>query len=331
MTAEPTAKRLNKFLSRLPNVGKRIVYFLPLILPLIVVVTYFLFYQKFLLCTPNHPCSPFTSAEILAGVSNSDQTRVAAYVARTSWTLVNGIHFLACLCAIVTAGIVIYKALAEYEQDLRRTIVLLTVAAALDVGFGISLLTLKDVLAPAQQLHRATIGQVLPSISNYNRIAEALGLASALSLAVAACAILWQRNVNQQPDNETVKKRMKLLKAVLYVGAATLVLSVLRLAATHAWAVSYLPPESDLGKGVATLATGIIGSLGTSYTLLIAGVYLPAALILRSQYKEDANDKSSMDGWLALTPRILALIAPFLAGPIGKLLVDATNSFGGGS
>ena len=331
MAAELNTEPKTSLLSRLPNLGKRIVYFLPLILPVVVVLTYFLFYQKFLFCTSDHPCSPFTSADILAGVSTSDQTRVAAYVARASWTLVNGMHFLACLCAIVTAGIVIYKALSEYDPKLRWTIVLLTVAAALDVAFGVSLLTLKDVLSPAQQLHRATIGQVLPSISKYNRIAEALSLTGALTLAVAACAILWRRDIDRELDDETVKKRMKLLRAVLYVGAATLVIAVLRLAATHAWAVSYLPPESDLGKAVATLTTGIIGSLGTSYTLVIAGIYLPAALILRSQLKEDANAKSSIDGWLALTPRILALIAPLLAGPVGKLLVDATNSFGGGS
>jgi hypothetical protein len=311
------------------NWQKRIVYFLPLILPLVVVVTFLAFYKQFLLCSAAHPCSPFTSAEFLAGVSNTDQTRVAAYVARASWTLISGVHLIACLLAIVTAGYVIYNALSQYDASIRWMIILITVAAALNISLGVSLWSLKDVLSPAQQLHQATIGQVLPSISKYNRLAEVFSLTGALSLAVAACAVLWQSDVNKNLDEETLKKRIGLLKPVLYVAAAVLVMSVLRLSATHAWAVSYLSPETEVGKTVASLTTGIVGSLGATYTLVIAGIYLPAAFMLRSRLREVAPTQSITDGWTQLLLRVMALIGPLLAGPLGDLLVKVTNSFGG--
>jgi len=316
--------------ARASNWQKRIVYFLPLILPIAVLLTFVGFYKQFLLCSAEHPCAPFTTSEILPNVSTSDQTRVAAYVARASWTLINGVHFLACLFAVITAGYVIYHALSDYKNH-RRMIILLTVAAAFDIALGVSLFTLKDVFSPAQQLQQATIGSVLPAISKYNRLAEALSLTGALSLAAATCAVLWQRNVKQKLDEEQLQQRISLLKPVLYVGAAALVIAVLRLAATHAWAVSYLPPDSDVGRAVTSLTTGIVGSLGTTYTLVIAGIYVPAALILRSRLKEEAPAAAaSTNTWSQIVPKVIALIAPFLAGPLGNLLVDVVNSLGGG-
>jgi len=169
----------------------------------------------------------------------------------------------------------------------------------------------------------------LPAISKYNRLAEALSLTGTLSLAVAACAILWQRDPNSAQDTESLKRRMNLLKPVLYVGAVTLVLAVLRLSATHSWALSYLPSENELGKAFNSLTTGIVGTLGTTYTLFIAGVYLPTALILRSRLKEVDPALPDTTGWMQLLTRVMALIGPLLAGPLGKLLIEVVNSLGG--
>ncbi len=310
---------------------QRVVYFLPLILPLVVVITFLGFYKLFLLCPEHQACSPFTSAEIMANLSNSDQTRVDSYVARAMWTLINGVHLLACLTAIVAAGVVIDRALSEYSPAVRWTIILITIAAAADIALGTSLWTLKkDLLSPAQLLHQATIGKKdLPGISKYNRIAEAFSLTGALSLAAAACAILWKRDVNKLLDEADLKRRINLLRPVLYVGAAVLILGVIRLSATHGWAVSYLPPNKDITTTVSSLTSGIIGSLGTTYTLVIAGIYLPAILILRSRLNDVAPGQTDSSGWIKLVPKVIAIIGPFLAGPLGKLLINLANSLGG--
>lgn len=318
----------------------RIIYFLPVIAPLVVIATFFVFYKGFLFCSATNPCSPLSAAEILAGVSNSDQTRVAAYVARATWTLVNGVHLLACLVAIVTAGVVIDHALMpEYETKVRWLIILIVVALALDVSLLVAWWTAGDVWSPAQQLLRATVGQKVPGINKYNRLAEALSLGGTLSLAAAACATLWQRHAGADEDEQQLLKRVRLLRPVLIVGAVTLVIAILRLSVTHAWGASFLPPDSALAKNLASLITGIVGSLGTVYTLLMAALYLPAAIILRARVMKLATTQQDPQTWLSnngldlsiskVVPRVIALLAPLLAGPLGDLLVRATKDLGG--
>jgi hypothetical protein len=187
---------------------------------------------------------------------------------------------------------------------------------------------------------RATVGQaqVLPSINKYNRFGDALSLTGTLSLAVAACATLWQRSINNELEETQVVQRVRLLRPVLYVGAATLVIALFRLSATHAWGASYLPPESEIGKAVASLSTGIVGSLGTYYTLLIASIYLPAAFLLRARLRKLAASKPDPEAWMAsqgmglslpqFLPRVIALLGPLLAGPLGDLLLRATTVLG---
>lgn len=320
--------------------GWRLIYFLPLIVPIVVIATFFLFYRGFLLCSADNPCSPLSVAEILAGVSSSEQTRVAVYVARATWTLVNGVHLLSCFVAIGTAGVVIYHALeSEYAPHVRLMIIMIAVALALDISLAAAWWTSGDVGSPAQQLLRATVGQKVPEINKYNRLAEALSLAGTLSLAAAACATLWQRNVSEALDETQVLKRVRLMRPILIVGACTLVIAILRLSVTHAWGASYLPPESTLAKNLASLITGIVGSMGTVYTLLMAAMYLPAALVLRARVMNVAIAQADPQKWLSdhgldlsfskILPRVIALLAPLLAGPLGDLLVRATKELGG--
>jgi hypothetical protein len=317
----------------------RITYLLPLIAPLVVVVTFVIFYAQFLFCAPESPCNPLSSAELLAGLSSVVQTRVAAYVARSSWAVANGVHVIACLVAIVTASLVMYHALSEYDTKVRWMIILIVVVLAADIALAIALWASIDVSSPGQELLRNTVGHVLPEINKYNRYSDALSLTGTLSLAAAACATLWHRDMKNELDETQLVRRVNLLRPVLYVGAATLAIAVLRLSATFGWAASYLPPESDLGKAVTSLVAGIVGSLGTSYTLLMAGVYLPAALLLRARVKAFSATQPDPQAWLVkrgLTlsfpqylPRVIALLTPLLAGPLGDLLVRTTAALGG--
>jgi hypothetical protein len=325
-----------------PSKWRRITYLLPLIVPALVLVTYFVFYIKFLVCLPANPCTPLSAAEILSGISNLDQTRVATYVARASWALINGVYVLASLGAIVTAVLVIYHALpvAEYPVRLKWMLILIVVVAAADISLVVALWTTKDVFSPAQTLLRATVGQMVPSINLYNRLADTLSLTGTLSLAAAACATLWEHHANDDDEAELVR-RINLLKPILYVIAAALAVAVLKFSATLGWAASYLPPESDIGKSVVSLVRGIIASMGTVFTLFVAGVYLPAALLLRARVRKLAlrEKPDDPDGWLksrGLTlsfpqylPRVIALLGPLLAGPLGELLGKATSVFTG--
>jgi hypothetical protein len=317
----------------------RITYLLPVLAPLMVGATYALFYSQLLLCTPQNPCNPLGEAELMAGISNVLQTRVAAYVARASWSIANGVHLMASIVAVVTAGMVIYHALSEYKSTVRWMIILIVVALATDIALLVALLTTGDVFSPGQQLLQTTVGRVVPAINKYNRYADALSLTGTLSLAVAACATLWHRDMKNELDETQLMRRVTLLRPVLYVGAATLAIAVLRLSATFGWAASYVPADTELGRAVSSLVAGIVGSLGISFTLLMSGLYLPAALLLRARVKALAATKPDPEAWLTsrgLTlsfpqylPRVIALLTPLLAGPVGDLLVRATAALGG--
>ena len=142
-------------------------------------------------------------------------------------------------------------------------------------------------------------------------------------------------------DQDELLKRVRLLRPILMVGATALVVAILRLSVTHAWAASYLLPESPLAKNVSSLVTGIVVSMGTVYTLLMASIYLPAALMLRTRVLKLAAGKTDQEqekflsdnglnlSFMQLLPRVLALFAPLLAGPLGELLVRATKELGG--
>lgn len=319
----------------------RIVEFLPLIIPIAVVLTFGGFYGGLLRCTEAQPCSPFTATEISSAVASaSPKPLVAIYVARASWTLINGVHLLACLLAIATAIFILRRVLSDNNKQVHWSVIPIVVAVCLNIALIASLLTAQDVWSPAQQLFRGSIGGTISWINKFNRFVEAVSLTGTLALAVAASAILRQ----PEPDGlneEQLMRRVKLLRLVLYVGAANLVMAVLRLAATHAWAVSYLLPESEIGKSVTALTTGIVGSLGTTYTLLMAGIYLPAALILRERLRKLASAQEDPQSFLAthglsptltrILPQVMALIAPLLAGPLGDALVKVINSLGGAS
>jgi hypothetical protein len=81
--------------------------------------------------------------------------------------------------------------------------------------------------------------------------------------------------------------------------------------------------------------------MGTVFTLFAAGVYLPAALLLRARVRKLALRQKPDDPerWLKshglmlsfpqYLPRVIALLGPLLAGPLGELLGKATSVFTG--
>lgn len=311
----------------------RITYFLPVIVPSVVIATFFTFYGRFLLCHQGgKPCSPLTSQMLRENISEGLEATAASYAASVSWTLVSGVHFLACMLAVLTACIVIHHALGDVGLGKRRLLILLVVVLAVDVSLLVSLKVSADTSSPAQLLLSTTVGQVLPAINGYNRLFDSMSLTATICLAFAACATLWQHRVNEAPTEEDVARRATLLRYVLYVGAALLAMSVLRLSATLTWGASFLTPDSEAGRSVATLVSGISSSLGAYFTLLMLGMYLPAAMLLRGRARrlaegETAADKDKWlsDRGLALSfadylPRVIALLGPLLAGPVGELL-----------
>jgi len=162
----------------------KVAYLLPLIIAVGILVTHFSFYGKFLADCGN-PCSPITD-ETFSDVDPVDQTTTATYVARASWTVINGVQLLACIAGIVTAIVVINSALSDEYADkkTRRLIILIVVVAAADVALCSTLwAAIMDPHSPAQTLLRATVGQDMGSINKQQRYGDAWSLTATLCLA----------------------------------------------------------------------------------------------------------------------------------------------------
>src|SRR5262249_34956455 len=121
-------------------------------------------------------------------------------------------------------------------------------------------------------------------------------------------------------DGSELARRLRMLRYLLYLGAALLVIGVIRTSTTLNWARSFFPAESEVSKLTDPLIKGIVSSLGTYYTLIMAGIYLPPTLILLVRARELAKavepDKQKewlSDRGLSLSfsqslPRLLAIL-----------------------
>lgn len=155
-------------------------------------------------------------------------------------------------------------------------------------------------------------------------------------------------NVNFAPPVETdeqKKKRTDLdkklqnlsnkkgdLETVLYIGTILLVVGVLRMSAMSSWSLTFMTPGTvEIAKTFFAHLTTVIGGF---FTLLLIVTYLPAIYILQQHGKmllEDSAKKGieptetseKTDFTFSLTeslPRIIAIAAPLLTGPIADLL-----------
>ncbi|MBD0325044.1 MAG: hypothetical protein ICV68_01355, partial [Pyrinomonadaceae bacterium] len=125
-------------------------------------------------------------------------------------------------------------------------------------------------------------------------------------------------------------------------GMVELVISTLRLNASFNWAISFLPVDNKnpasgpMVKAVENLATTLSFMEAATYTLILVAVYVPAFLILRSRACKlitgaEYSTAPAREKWLqerglvisvaSYVPRIVALLAPLLAGPLGDTVL----------
>ncbi|HEX9918828.1 MAG TPA: hypothetical protein VGA87_06660 [Pyrinomonadaceae bacterium] len=263
-------------------------------------------------------------------------TGAEGYVDRVHWTLAGGLHLVVSVAALLVSSFVIYRMLDHLGARERLLFIFIALFIAADIGLYVAIHTASDVSSPAQILLEQTVARVLPDINFYNRLFDALGTMVGITLAVASCTIIW-RNTGVQPEERELRNHLRLLRGLLYAGAAALVIGVLRLAATLHWGGDFWTDNSPAGEEVSKLTTGIVSSLGISYTLALTSMYVPTVLVLSARARALAKNESpdKQEEWLknhGLTlsylgylPRLLALLGPILVGPVGTALSKLGN------
>lgn len=151
-------------------------------------------------------------------------------------------------------------------------------------------------------------------VSNTAVIFAATSLA--LASAVAALEIL---RVKENGDPAGLKRLERRLDLILLGAAATLVAGTIAVAEWTAWPAVFVNDETV--KAYTRLTTAFMGFQGVCYVGVLVAIYLPAAWMLDSAYRELVPGEAGTTGpMLTRLTRLFAVLSPLLAGPVATFL-----------
>ena len=274
--------------------------------------------------------------------------RAGLWSGRLLWVFLSSINVLACLAAV-------FISLRLISRDVRGTSLARTGvggflrgprAAAVPLGvFLISMLPLalgreRKFLPQVYDILNCAPRQDLPSAPLLGYFIICLSLLPLACLVLASCVVIWPPRAGRKQRPAELARRMDSLRLLLYTGTAALVTTVLRVSMTFRWGLSHLPSGSDAAPDVAGVvkvlqgfASAFISTQAASYTLFLAAVYVPALLVLQGRAEALAGARlpaPQKEEWLRKRglaaslsehlPRVVAILGPFLAGPLGDLI-----------
>lgn len=179
---------------------------------------------------------------------------------------------------------------------------------------------------------------LIDGINFYNVIVFAV----IIFLVVASCSILYKVLATGAENNDKAEKSnaysisRKYLQAILYVGAAMLVVGIIRVGVIQEWHLSFV---SDVQENayIDSLRSFFGSSLNVQagfYSILLAVIYFPAAYFIRQNTAalhlddKETEDKDLSFNWTDFIPKLISVFSPILAAPLGALI---GYFFGGGS
>lgn len=311
-------------------------------------------YPKLAKCEPFNPGYIFSGSttypiNVQAGtVNGKDQERktnlkifAERYGRRFVWAFLIAFSVLLTLASLITSGTLIHKS-ASFGDESPSTRV--KVSLILSFAFGVILWLFPEWYMPVMEnILNSTIADSLtgvPVILGIMKAINSLTYVAAIAIVICACAILLPRKAEgktvagNQDDAATEKlsvlsEQMKDLRVVLYVSTLLLIIGVLRMNAVTQWSLTFISP--DAVEAAQTFFISMSSVIGGFYSLILAAVYLPAAFILQQRAKfvsegltpdkrpEALKSQGFTFSFRETMPRIIAILGPLLAGPIGEL------------
>lgn len=241
---------------------------------------------------------------------------------RLTSTFLGMAYLIVCVVGLLVGGRIFYYSITGKGSAATRWIVV--VAAGL-VTIWIVLYEIPVLHMPVlQELGPRTIDRDLSgTTANVDRL-NAFGYVAAMLLSVTVCAVLSQ--LRHTLDLKQLAKGMKSLNSILYAGTLILVVGIVFEKALLQWAFTFTSREEHMVKAAESFSAALLAYDGGFYTLLLAALYLPAAFLLRRQGAElvDHDSKALEKYGLNFSfteslPRMLAILGPLLAGPVGEL------------
>jgi hypothetical protein len=304
------------------------------------------------------PRSPTDTAAVRKKKESDTAQQTALKIAVTRldrrflWAFFAGLNALLAVACVVAAALLARAAapLAKLGAGGRAALVTLASIVVLIVAwrvFGAADMPVMMPILSATLARDPRLG--MPQAGAVMSFLNSLSLAGSVALVIGIWMLLRPRAAEQgrparATDRDDLFARLAALeqcsaylRLFLYVGTASLVVGVFRMNATIAWTQSFLLPgdESILDPLRVTMVTVI----GAFYSLVLASLYIPSVLILRArargviqdatvpaEVKAEASGKLDVySNYSTVLPRIVALLGPLLAGPIGELMARAAT------
>jgi hypothetical protein len=192
-------------------------------------------------------------------------------------------------------------------------------------------------------------------VEHIARLLDFLAVTTMTATVLTISAILFRSTAR---DSETEEKsqqsverklldlseKVEDLRMVIYFATALLIVGVLQISSLLNWTATFFP-ENELTSFFSTI-TFVIGS---SYTLLLAAIYLPAYYVLQNraniyvnaslkstaanslQNKDDLPKDYKLEffsfSFMDSLPRLLVIVAPLLTGTMTDQFIRIFNSF----
>jgi hypothetical protein len=357
------------------SIERTIPWLLPVLLSVIVIVVYLgaykflvLCHSRLIVCEPQHGITEAVSALLILPRSDPLLNQLDTLRLRLVWTVAVGGFVLVCVVAAVVGTSSLFYSSRQIKlailrargtgsaelADPRLPTLFGIVGILLPVGVP-ALFWLTQAGDAAQlwrQLLTEALTSTLPAAVRWTPALDMAGLGLGLLLAWAACGLLKsarvQENLHRLARDAQIKdpvvtpgvfhEHARLLKGLLYTGAALLVIAMLRVHALLDWELEFLRPTETQGLGATLFASlqaivnTIITIQGLFYSLILAAFFVPAYLMLRTSgvyaLSEVASDdrEKELERWeghfniLKLAPKLAAILAPLLSAPISQYL-----------
>lgn len=249
------------------------------------------------------------------------------YSGRLTWLFLTAAYLITSLVGFAVGGRIIYQPLAKSFG--KRLVLALALAAAVMATLYLWPVLHMPLLL---QLMQTTLLCDIPSVKNTINATNSFGFAAAFLLSLATVTVLWEiEKKDQRPSLAELELAMRRLRLMLYAGTVMLVVGMLFERALFQWSLAFLSRDEQAQKIAQGFFATIVAVDGGFYTILLAAVFIPAALIVKGRVEDKLLPAGAEDRQKILKehgldfsfsealPKLLAIMAPLLAGPIGEL------------
>lgn len=294
----------------------------------------------------------------IAGVRNQVSAR---YSSRLLWVFLTAVFFVLCVAAIIVSRSVIKDSITDAGSQNKWQLLTIigAIAFALTVSLPVFLRTKSNYMSIVLPMHEKSIGGNGDISIDVINFINAFGFAATIFLLVASCSIIASVQRKKQLvaegdakasetsadlPNETAnpsapaqtdpfQTQKTNARMILYIGGLMLFVGMLRVKLVSDWHLIFVStdPNNPYYKLLAEFFKSSLAVQAGFYTIILAAIYLPVMYVIQSKdgapaaKKEEQKTGAGVFSFAEVLPRLIAIISPFLAGPLLDLLKYFTN------